>query len=138
MKKRRSERENDLDALDKRFDQAPDEDRVDVDPPTSENNDDNDEEGSPATEIDALSDFFVINHEEPEHISNEEDCSDSEDAETTNTLAELHVDSEKEEPLFPGCPITSSSSSLLLLKFQMRHNLTESAMSDLLKLIRIH
>ena len=40
--------------------------------------------------------------------------------------------------MYPGCPLTLTSSSLLLMKFKMKHNLTQQAMSDLLKLIRIH
>lgn len=40
--------------------------------------------------------------------------------------------------LFDGCPLTLSASNLLIMKFKMRHNITKEALSDLLKLIKLH
>ena len=39
--------------------------------------------------------------------------------------------------LFQDCPLTVTS-SLLLIKYQMRHKLTQEALSDLLQLMRLH
>lgn len=43
-----------------------------------------------------------------------------------------------EEPLFLGCPLTAMSSSVLVMQFKMRHDLTQEALSDLLKLLSLH
>ena len=40
--------------------------------------------------------------------------------------------------LFQNCPLSMTSSLLLIKKFRMRHNLTQEALSDLLKLMRLH
>ncbi len=50
------------------------------------------------------------------------------------TVQDEHI----EEQLFPGCPLTQTSSSLLVMKFRLRHNLTQEALADLLKLIKLH
>lgn len=41
-------------------------------------------------------------------------------------------------PLYEGSSLTIPSSSTLLMKYKMRHNLTKEALSDLLQLIRLH
>lgn len=43
-----------------------------------------------------------------------------------------------EEPVFVHCPLTASCSSLFIMQFKMRHNLTDEALSDLLKMLRLH
>lgn len=43
-----------------------------------------------------------------------------------------------EKTLFPGCPLTATSSSVLVMQFKMRHNLTQEALSDLLQLLSLH
>lgn len=92
----------------------------------------------PLTELDILSDFFC-----DELLLDERDtgrCTDNEDEDkscsaseilSTNYGAALY----KEQPLYPGCPLTPSSSSLLMMMFKMHHNLTEAAMTHLLQLV---
>lgn len=40
--------------------------------------------------------------------------------------------------VFPQCPLTLNASVLLIKKFQMRHKLTQVAISDLLQLMKLH
>ena len=42
------------------------------------------------------------------------------------------------ELLYAGSSLTTSSSSVLVLKYKLRHGLTEAALSDLLQLLRLH
>ena len=41
-------------------------------------------------------------------------------------------------PLFNGCPLSLSSSTLLIKKFQMRHGISQEALSDMLQLMKLH
>lgn len=41
-------------------------------------------------------------------------------------------------PLYEGCTLTVPSSSVLIMKFKERHNLTEEGLSDLLQLMKLH
>jgi len=84
------------------------------------------------TELDIFSDFFCDELRLDERDTGR--CTDNEDEDescsaseilSTNSGAALY----KEQPLYPGRPLTPSSSSLLLMKFKMRHNLTEAAMT---------
>jgi hypothetical protein len=43
---------------------------------------------------------------------------------------------QKEDIEKKSCPLTLSASSILVVKFKMRHGLTKEALSDLLKLIK--
>ena len=51
---------------------------------------------------------------------------------------ELSTASRSQTVLFQNCPLTVTSSLLLIKKYQMRHNLTQEALSDLLQLMRLH
>lgn len=42
------------------------------------------------------------------------------------------------EPLYEGSSLTSVSSSVLLMKYAMKHNLTREALTDLLDLTKLH
>ena len=53
---------------------------------------------------------------------------DDSESETSDTVAKV----------FNGCPLTPSASNLLILQYSARHNLTQEAVSDLLKLLSIH
>ena len=71
--------------------------------------------------------------------------SDKEDPEEVYDLTEKENDGNSEalsqtteEALFAGCPLTTNSSNLLILQFKMRHNLTQEALADLLKLLQLH
>lgn len=46
--------------------------------------------------------------------------------------------SSSEAMVFQNCPLTVTSSLLLIKKYQMRHKLTQEALSDLLQLMRLH
>ena len=39
------------------------------------------------------------------------------------------------DPLFPGCPLTVTSSNVLIMQLKMQHNLTQEALAHLLQLI---
>lgn len=41
-------------------------------------------------------------------------------------------------PLYEGSALTAHSSSVLILQYKMRHQLTEEALADLLQLIKMH
>ena len=76
---------------------------------------------APQTELDTISDFFDVHGDDQlyvEHSSDEEEsCSENEDS-----AVGMQTDSDtvvEEEPLlYPGCPLTLTSSSLLLMKFK--------------------
>jgi len=42
------------------------------------------------------------------------------------------------DPLYEGSSLTSASSSVLLMKYAMKHNLTREALADLLELMKLH
>lgn len=103
------------------------------------------------TESELMRDYFPPDHELmreffPPEPANAEDA-DTEHADTEQLLdadASENVDEQcsenvdAETPLFKGCPLTPSASSILLMKYKMRHNLTNQALSDLLKLLKLH
>jgi hypothetical protein len=60
------------------------------------------------------------------------DDGENEDSESNPVLLEQN------ESVFQGCPLSKSSSNLLILKYSVRHNLTLQATSDLLDLLRFH
>ena len=62
-------------------------------------------------------------------------CSD--DSESDESSDETSIATE-EESVFQGCPLSKSSSNLLVLKYKIRHNLTLQATSDLLDLLQLH
>ena len=41
-------------------------------------------------------------------------------------------------PLFEGSNLTCASSSILIMKYAMKHNITKDTLSDLLDLLRLH
>ena len=48
------------------------------------------------------------------------------------------AESQAEDLVFSNCPITKSTSNLLILQYATRHNLTQEALADLLSLLSIH
>lgn len=65
---------------------------------------------------------------------------DAEQSDDISESTEIEMDDIDilQKPLFESCPLTPSASNILLMKFKMRHNLTNEALSDLLKLIKLH
>jgi hypothetical protein len=94
------------------------------------------------TESELLADYFPANvlfEDELADFSADscmEDCHSSSDTEQCSDQARDKDNVKK--PLFEGCPLSLSSSNILLMKFKMRHGLTNEALSDLLKLIKLH
>ena len=91
------------------------------------------------TELDTIEDFIGPSEDQgtvtrSTCTDDEASCSDSEEIAPN----ECRPDDEVEQHLYPGCPLTLTTSSLLLMKFKMRHSITEEGMRDLLTLIRIH
>ena len=66
-----------------------------------------------------------------------ESASDFEEPEEGELPAE-NCDSNPDDMLYAGAPITSSMSSVLLLTFAMKHKLTREAFNDLLSVIEAH
>lgn len=70
------------------------------------------------------------------------------DAEEDGETAEINLDetmterhdnsSHHENKLYRGAPITTASSSILLMKFIMKHRITQEALTDLLKILQLH
>ena len=48
------------------------------------------------------------------------------------------LDQQSAAPLFEGSNLTCASSSILIMKYAMKHNITKDALSDLLDLLRLH
>ena len=63
--------------------------------------------------------------------------SDYEDHEDLDLLCE-NCESESDDILYPGAPLTSTMSVVLLLTFVMKHKLTCEAFNDLLSVIEAH
>ena len=76
----------------------------------------------------------AVSGEEDDAVSGEEDpeVTENENDGDSETI------SQAQKPLFAGCPLTSDSSNLLIMQFKMRHNLTQEALADLLKLLQLH
>lgn len=70
---------------------------------------------------------------EAELQSYEENMNDTDEPETS-TISEC-ADSNK---LYSGAPLTVATSSLLMMQYKMRHNLTEQALGDLQRLLQLH
>lgn len=68
-----------------------------------------------------------------EYEDNDEVVEEQDDP--SHSLSETQSNS---TPLYEGSSFTVASSSVLIHKFKMRHNLTKQALVDLLKLIKLH
>ena len=76
--------------------------------------------------------------------------SDDEERETLSSGEHVQCEDDEQEPssvtfstkhpvtLYDGSSLTTSSSTVLIMKYKMRHNLTEDALADLLQLIKLH
>ena len=42
-----------------------------------------------------------------------------------------------DDPIYPGATVTSAQSMLLLVAFLLRHNLTDSSLTDLLEILNL-
>lgn len=102
-----------------------------------------------SADIDTSQAQSVVEDEEgtDECVSGDGDCVDfcPEDAcvEEDNELFSHSNDSRStvdlsSQSVFLNCPLTVTESVLLIKKYQMRHNLTQEALSDLLQLMRLH
>ena len=61
------------------------------------------------------------------------------DAEEDGTEMHMDDDSSSDHDLYKDAPITTAqSSSVLLMKFIMKHRITQEALSDLLKVLQLH
>lgn len=83
-----------------------------------------------------LGDFYAC----PEEVSSEDETEyglinddvDNQGQDESTTSQDDHC------MVFSNCPLTVTGSTLLIKKFQMRHNLTQEALADLLQLMRLH
>ena len=67
------------------------------------------------------------------------DCDDHDDIELASEQGESKpFESEPDDILYSGAPLTSSASIVLLLTFVMKHKLTNEAFNDLLSVIEAH
>ena len=80
-------------------------------------------------------------HDAVEEDYGEQFCADNNDDlpdEVRFTAEEQSFLSSSQAMVFQNCPLTVTSSLLLIKKYQMRHKLTQEALSDLLQLMRLH
>ena len=80
--------------------------------------------------------FSSVNDDYEEMCSYEMDNLLSGDEASHNEIAEEN--SNEDNPLYSGAPLTVSESLLLIVTFAMRHALSGSALSDLLILVSLH
>lgn len=66
-----------------------------------------------------------------------EETESSDDSDSFNPDVEDEVH-EAEEPLFSGCPLTVTTSSVLLMQYKMRYGISDQALGDLLQLLSLH
>ena len=64
--------------------------------------------------------------------------SECEDSESDTEFSSQRCETEPDDKLYSGAPITSSSSAVLLLSFVFKHKLTREAFNDLLQVIEAH
>ena len=64
----------------------------------------------------------------------QDDCSSDE----IDSILKITSPTNHDEQLFEGSNLTVQASSVLLLQYKLRHRLTEEAMGDLLRLIKMH
>ncbi|XP_011706491.1 PREDICTED: uncharacterized protein LOC105461680 isoform X2 [Wasmannia auropunctata] len=83
-----------------------------------------------------------IENEENEKIEEDEPQINVELHENPNNVYVMndHEDRRNEErvPIYPGAALTKEESNLLIISFMIRHNLSDVALEDLLKLIDCH
>ena len=114
-------------------------------------------DGSFHNPIDRHQSCIVLDEAEDNHLANHSDCidcrepdyhmyysddteSDSNDINDTDTNADVHTS----EPtvtnleLFEGSSLNTLTSNVLILKYSMKHKLTNDALADLLKLLKLH
>ena len=106
-----------------------------------------------------LGDFYAFHSEEVlDSAAPEEDLSSTSDdgllcdsgAETVLNSSSVDTDQPSSVPtdpdsimpsnpvLFNGCPLSLSTSTILIKKFQIRHKLSQEALSDMLELMKLH
>lgn len=96
------------------------------------------------TEGDIIAEYFPqdLHYSGDDTLDNSPDTetlADNPDTEDSNVSTEVSIEKQAvEKPLFEGCPLTLAASNTLVMKFKMRHGLTKGALSDLLKLIKLH
>jgi len=93
-----------------------------------------DEHGVPEEPEDVLNDLLP---EDPE-VLNDLIPEEPEADDDHNSLDAITDAMECDTPLYPDSLLTQSSSSLLIKQYSVRHNLTQEALADLLKLLRLH
>ena len=91
-----------------------------------------------------FSDHEELFSDHEEQVSDEYSDHELQDAvvdkaiEEPSRAEELGPPSSCDAMIFQNCPLTVTSSLLLIKKYQMRHKLTQEALSDLLQLMRLH
>ena len=91
------------------------------------------------------SEFLSDNLGDFDYENRDEDLDNASDAElssvstaTRNTPTNTDGRAKDERMLYDCAPLTISSSNYLVLKYKLRHNLTNEAVADLLKLLALH
>ena len=80
----------------------------------------------------------------PAYVAEVQDsCHDFLDRQSSHECSDVSEESDEElteegSIIFPQCPLSLNASILLVKKFQMRHKLTQVAVSDLLQLMKLH
>ena len=65
------------------------------------------------------------------HLGNSDDEESEHSSPTTTSVLNT-------EPLYEGSSLTVPTSSVLIMKFALRHKLTQEALADLLRLVKLH
>ena len=72
---------------------------------------------------------------EVESYTDDDDAYEEEEDTSTDMM---RYGSQRHLPLYDGAPLSEFTSSLMIMKFKMRHNLTDQCLADLLHLLRLH
>ena len=76
--------------------------------------------------------------EDDQFFFEEDDESDKNDASTDNcAVSSSNGITQRDVSLYDGASLSKSTSSLIIMKFKMRHNLTDQCLADLLQLLRL-
>lgn len=75
------------------------------------------------------------NHHDMVNGVEDSDDDDGDEIQINNTYPQPNTPL---SPIFEGSTLTVQSSSILITQYKMRHGITEEALSDLLKLMKIH
>ena len=71
-------------------------------------------------------------------------CIDTDAEEEDSTVADIHeveiadTSCSHKDKLYESAPITTATSGVLLMKFIMKHRITQEALTDLLKVLQLH